>query len=260
MDLPIGVFDSGIGGLSVLTVLKQELPHEDFIYIGDNANNPVGNRTPEEIEALALAIGRKLAAMPVKMLVIACNTFTVIAGEILSRELKIPVVGMMQGVSDSLSVTEGTIGIMATAATIESHKHKIAIAGKLKDAKKHIRIIEQPCPDLAACIEGGHLEDQALKDMARGYLKPLMGAQVDTIILGCTHYPLIQRVLASMYPVNYVDPAYETAAAVMEELTYGDRQHKGWTRIYFTKDADLVQPIVERIFPGEKITVELITL
>ena len=123
--LPIGVFDSGVGGLSVLKVLQEQFPNENFIYIGDNANNPVGNRPTEEITEIACRIAETLHQVPVKLMVIACNTFTVVALDEVRSRVNVPVIGVSQGVKTAIRESNSnTIGIMATVATVNSHIHK----------------------------------------------------------------------------------------------------------------------------------------
>ena len=161
-QLPIGVFDSGVGGLSVLKVLQEQFPNEDFIYIGDNANNPVGNRSDDEITYLACHIAEALEKQPVKLMVIACNTFTVVALDAVRERVSVPVIGVSQGVKTAISQSKSkTIGIMATVATVNSHIHKhVAL-----EVDHEVLVWEQPCPELAGLIEQGHLDDYFVRDV-----------------------------------------------------------------------------------------------
>lgn len=266
-ELPIGVFDSGIGGLSVLSVLAQEFPEEDFIYVGDSANNPVGNKSKEEIEAIATRIAEFLIAQPVKLMVIACNTFSVVALDKLSNRFDVPIVGMSQGIHDALRVKvkqkrKGPLGIMATVATINSHKHMDAV----HSLKPHVKVVEQGCKDLAACIEEGHLDDAILRECAKECVKPLVDTNVEVAILGCTHYPLVEPVLRELAGdrICFVDPAWETSDAV-GAILYGEDLEQttgriGTIRVCVTSHAERVTPIVQDIFKDTSLEAKLITL
>lgn len=266
-ELPIGVFDSGIGGLSVLSVLAQEFPEEDFIYVGDSANNPVGNRPIEEIEGIATKIAEFLVAQPVKLIVIACNTFSVVALDKLSKQFDVPIVGMAQGIHDALRIKvkqkrKGPLGIMATVATINSHKHMDAV----HTLKPHVKVVEQGCKDLAACIEEGHLDDAVLRHCAKEYVQPLVEANVEVAILGCTHYPLVEPILRELAKdqICFVDPAWETSDAV-GAILYGEdleqtSGRKGSIQVCVTSHADRVTSIVQDIFKDASLEAKLITL
>ena len=251
-ELPIGVFDSGIGGLSVLSVLAQEFPEEDFIYVGDSANNPVGNRPIEEIEGIATKIAEFLVAQPVKLIVIACNTFSVVALDKLSKQFDVPIVGMAQGIHDALRIKvkqkrKGPLGIMATVATINSHKHMDAV----HTLKPHVKVVEQGCKDLAACIEEGHLDDAVLRHCAKEYVQPLVEANVEVAILGCTHYPLVEPILRESDAVGAILYGEDL------EQTSG---RKGSIQVCVTSHADRVTSIVQDIFKDTSLTAKLITL
>lgn len=258
-QLPIGVFDSGVGGLSVLAELRRQFPHEDFVYVGDNAHNPVGNRPHKEIEDIAVAIGMYLETIPVKMAVIACNTFTVVAYDALAKAVSYPLIGVTQGVQDALQATcNHRVGIMATVATIESHKHKKAI-GAITDK---VTVIEQPCPDLAALVEQGHVDDEVVRKSVQEYVTPVLAQGVDTIVLGCTHYPLITALFdeVSKGTVSYIDPAKETAALVRQALDEGDlhnsKVESGQIDMRFTGGTDVATKLSQYIFSEEVIEVQ----
>lgn len=262
-SLPVGVFDSGLGGLSVLSVLRKIFPHEDFIYVGDNANSPVGNRPKEEIIEISKAIATYLGEVPVKLAVIACNTFTVVTQDALEEALDYPFVGMSQGVNDALdATTSGRIGIMATVATINSHRHRQV----MKAVDPGIHVVEQPCPELAGYIESGHLHDEALIDLVRGYVNPLLREGVDTAVMACTHYPLVETELsrASEGRIEFIDPAYETARLVEQVLDGQDLRNpqltEGTVDICFTKSADVVQSVVDEVFSHDDCPVRIIQL
>jgi len=216
-QLPIGVFDSGVGGLSVLKVLQEQFPNEDFIYIGDNANNPVGNRSDDEITFLACRIAEALEKQPVKLMVIACNTFTVVALDEVRERVSVPVIGVSQGVKTAISESKSnTIGIMATVATVNSHIHKhVAL-----EVDPEVLVWEQPCPELAGLIEQGHLDDFFVRDVCEEYVEPLLSREIDVVVLGCTHFPFVKPLLEELTAgrIQFVDPAYETSNLVCRIL------------------------------------------
>jgi glutamate racemase len=198
---PIGVFDSGVGGLTVLHELLVALPHEDFLYLGDTARFPYGEREPEELERFALQIGEHLLGERIKLLVVACNAATSAALPALQRRmlettLGVDVVGVV-GPESQLAVEatrSGKVGLLATSATVRSGAYARAVAA----ADPLVELHAVPCPDLAPIIQGGFPFDQRVVDTVRSYVQPLREADVDTVILGCTHYPLVAPMLQRM--------------------------------------------------------------
>jgi glutamate racemase len=195
---PIGVFDSGVGGLTVLHELLVALPHEDFVYLGDTARFPYGNRIPEELERFSLEIGDRLVEAGAKLLVVACNSATAAAlpalqAHVAERTLPIDVVGVVspESVLAVAATRSGRIGLLATPATVSSRAYDRAI----NSADPLVRLVSVPCPDLAPIIQSGFPFDQQVVDTVRSYCKPLREARVDTVILGCTHYPLVAPML-----------------------------------------------------------------
>ncbi len=194
---PIGVFDSGVGGLTVLHELLVALPQEDFLYLGDTARFPYGDRSAAELEAFACEIAEELVARGAKLLVLACNSATGPAlpalRERFEREAGIDVITVVAPESQAAVVATrtGRVGVLATPATVANGAYERAIRG----ADPHVRVIEVPCPELAPMIQAGDTFDQRMVDTVRGYCEPLKRAGVDTVILGCTHYPLVRPML-----------------------------------------------------------------
>ncbi len=196
--LPIGVFDSGVGGLTVLHELLVSLPREDFLYLGDSARLPYGTRAPHELRAFAVEIGEELLARGAKLLVVACNSATATALEHLRRHVastgrEIDVIGVV-GPESNLAVAatrSGRIGLLATPATVASGAYERAVQGT--DALT--RLTSVACPDLAEIIEADTPVTQRVVETVRGYCAPIIEARVDTVILGCTHYPLVRPML-----------------------------------------------------------------
>jgi glutamate racemase len=198
---PIGVFDSGVGGLTVLHELLVQLPHEDFLYLGDAARLPYGTRTRAELERFALECAEELLARGAKLLVVACNAATSAALPALRERMQqttlgVEVLGVVQpGAVQAVAATRnGRVGLMATEATVASGAYAHAIA----QADPFVELTSVACPDLATIIEGGFPFDQRVVDTVRGYVAPLRDAGVDTVILGCTHYPLVGPMLQRM--------------------------------------------------------------
>ncbi len=261
--LPIGVFDSGVGGLSVLKILQEQFPNEDFIYIGDNANNPVGNRPTEEITEIACRIAETLHQLPVKLMVIACNTFTVVALDEVRSRVTVPVIGVSQGVKTAIRESNSnTIGIMATVATVNSHIHKHVAM----EIDHEVFVWEQPCPELAGLIEQGHLQDDAVREAAKEYLAPMLERDIDVVVLGCTHFPFVRTVLQELSGdrIRYIDPAYETSDLVKRTMDsnnlHNPSTNQGHSTLYFTKDIVLGADLGAQFLDTDNFSVELITL
>ncbi len=198
---PIGVFDSGVGGLTVLHELLVALPHENFLYLGDTARFPYGNPSPEELEALAVDLAGAQLARRAKLLVVACNSATAAAMPALRRRmmettLGVDVLGVVrpEAVQAAAITQTGRIGLLATPTTVSSGAYAEALAA----VDPHVTLTAVPCPDLAPIIQGGFPFDEGLVDTVRGYCRPLREADVDTVILGCTHYPLVRPMLQRM--------------------------------------------------------------
>jgi glutamate racemase len=214
----IGVFDSGVGGLTVARAILDLLPHEPLVYVGDTARFPYGPRPVEEIRRFALEIADLLVRRDVKMLVVACNSIEVSAlGDIADRA-GIPVVGVIDpGVRAAVRATRaGVIGLIGTRATVDSHAYERAVAAVGAD----VRLLSAACPRFVEHVERGDTTSHELRVAARGYLEPLREGGVDTLILGCTHYPLLSGLLQlELGPgVVLVSSAEETAKDVYATL------------------------------------------
>ena len=197
-ERPIAVFDSGVGGLTVLHELLVSLPHEDFVYLGDTARFPYGDRSAPELEGFSLQIADELLRRGAKLRVVACNSATAAAlpaleAHVAARGESLDVVGVVTPESQlAVEATHsGRIGLLATPATVASGAYDRAVHA----ADQHVELVAVPCPDLAPIIQGGFPFDQRVVDTVRAYCEPLRGADVDTVILGCTHYPLVAPML-----------------------------------------------------------------
>jgi glutamate racemase len=217
-ERPIGVFDSGIGGLSVLKELVAAMAHEQFVYLGDTARLPYGTKTPEVILRYTRENTEFLLAKGIKMLVVACNTSSAIALERIASETVVPVIGVIDpGARAAAKVSRsGKIGVIATEATIASGAYTRAI----HKIRPKAEIYTRACPLLVPLVEEGFLDNEIAEKTVMYYLESLKASGIDTLLLGCTHYPLLRatfhRVLGPR--VKIVDSATATAAAVRERL------------------------------------------
>lgn len=223
---PIGIFDSGVGGLSAVRVLALEAPQESFVYFGDTARVPYGVRTAEDIKTLSRQDARFLRTHGVKALVIACNTITANAmPEITADNQDIPVIGAIEpSVEQAVkATTSGKIGVIATNATVHSGVYERAIGARLPG----VRVTAQSCTKLVPLIEAGHMgaDDKLLMPVLWEYLEPLLAADVDTVILGCTHYPLIRQAVQTIMGdgVRLVDSGAASIGTVLSVLEKADR-------------------------------------
>ena len=211
---PIGVFDSGIGGLTVLRELLTRLPGESFVYFGDTARVPYGTKSAETVQRFSRENVHFLLDRNVKMVVVACNTASSHALPMLESEFEVPIVGVIEpGVRAAVEATrDGRIGVIGTAATVRSNAYPSKIQAKLPDAM----VISQACPLFVPLVEEGWIDSPLTRMVAREYLKVYDGTGIDTLVLGCTHYPLLKGVIGEAVgkDVVLVDSAVETAREV----------------------------------------------
>jgi glutamate racemase len=213
-EAPIGVFDSGVGGLSVLAEIQRLLPNESLLYVADCGNIPYGEKTPAFIQRRCSVIADFFQQQGAKALVLACNTATVAGVADLRRDYpQWPIVGMEPAVKPAAAATRsGVVGVLATTGTLQSAK----FAALLDRFASDVQVITQPCPGLVELIESGDLHSPALHQLLEGYVRPLLAQGADTIILGCTHYPFLKPLLRQMIPddISLID----TGAAVARQL------------------------------------------
>ena len=244
-DLPIGIFDSGVGGLTVARAVLDQLPHEPLLYVGDTAHGPYGPLPIAQIRRHALAVLDDLVARGVKLLVIACNTATAI-GEDVARQVAaehgvevVPVVEPQAEIAAAITDNQ-RVGVLATPNTVRSGSYRRA----LERQGRALEVTEVEAPELAPFIQQGSPFDDGVMEMARGYCSPLRRAEVDTLILGCTHYPLVapmlQRVLGR--DVRLVSGGHAVAAAAQRALERAglarDPDGEGDYRFLCTGDVD----------------------
>ena len=217
-DNPIGTFDSGVGGLSVLREIRRELPLESVLYVADSGNAPYGERPAEYIQERSVAITRALVERGAKAVVVACNTATAAAVGLLRHEFKVPIVAIEPAVKPAVAATRtGVVGVMATSVTISSTKLLHLVGQYPAPGGTEM----QACPGLAEQVERGDLESSATRALVQQYVRPLVEKGADTIVLGCTHYAFLTPVIQDVAGpgVTVIDPAPAVARELRRRLT-----------------------------------------
>jgi glutamate racemase len=216
--LPIGLFDSGVGGLTVLREVVKQLPHESTLYFGDTARVPYGSKSRDVISRFSLEIAQFLLQEKVKMIVVACNTASAFALSALRGRFEVPIIGVIDpGAQAACSVTKTSrIGVIGTEGTIESQAYSEAI----HRLKADLQVFGQACPLIVPLVEEGWLEKPVALEIVKEYLTPLLSHSIDTLVLGCTHYPLLKHLLSRVAgpAVCLIDSAEETARTVGRQL------------------------------------------
>lgn len=215
---PIGIFDSGIGGLTVAAEIFKKLPHEPVIYFGDTGRYPYGMRSAEVIQKFSRQDANFLLTFGVKLIVVACNTASALALEKIKGEYRVPLVGVIEpGARAAVQATRtGRVGVIGTVGTINSDSYARAI----RRIDPAVKVFSLPCPLFVPLAEEGFLDKPATRLIAREYLAPLKKKDIDALVLGCTHYPLLKKVISHVMgkQVRLIDSASETAGAVKAEL------------------------------------------
>jgi glutamate racemase len=215
----IGVFDSGVGGLSVLKQFLKYLPFEKYIYLGDTARVPYGNRSPETIKRYAKECTDFLVSKDVKLIVVACHTVSSVALDVVEQNSNVPVVGMIKPATKSalLLSKNKKIGVIGTRATINSNAYQDAL---IKSSEKgDVEVFARDCPLFVPLVEEGFINHPATKLIAREYLSDFPNFNIDTLILGCTHYPLLSKVISEILPdVELIDSGEQAAIYALRLL------------------------------------------
>lgn len=252
---PIGVFDSGIGGLTVLKEIKYHLPAENLVYFGDEARFPYGIKSAETVKRFSHEVADYLMRRGIKMLVVACNTATACALTSLRESLPVPVVGvLMPGAYAATRATRtGRVGVIGTEGTVNSGVY----ARLIRNIRPETKVFARPCPLFVPLVEEGRLTGEITMLAAREYLAPLVAEEIDTLVLGCTHYPLLKAVIAVvMGPgVTLIDSAHETAQEVGRVLNktglLNSSQEPGLIRYFVTDAPERFKAIGERFLGYE---------
>ncbi len=261
---PIGVFDSGIGGLTVVRELSRQLPHESIVYFGDTARVPWGNKSPETVRRYSREILDLLLGRDVKMVVVACNTASAHALEDLKKVASVPVLGVIvPGARAAVAASRrGPIGVIGTTGTIRSGAYERAIRTLAPGA----RVIQKACPLFVPLVEEGWLEGDAPRLVAHQYLDELRSEGIDALVLGCTHYPLLKPLIGAVMGkgIALIDSAEETAKAVAQELEAsgieGPREAAGRTHFIVSDAPEQFERIGAAFLGAQVRDVETISL
>ena len=212
--LPIGVFDSGVGGISVLKHIRDLMPHENLIYVADSRHAPYGNQTPEFIQERSFWLAEFLLRQGVKALVVACNTATAAAvAGLRERYPDLTIIGMEPAVKPAVAATKtGVVGVLATSGTLKSAQ----FAALLEHSGQGVEVVTQACVGLVECVEKGALTSSSTNALLKQYVQPLLDAKADTIVLGCTHYPFVRTLIEELVGKDVV--LIDTGAAVAKHL------------------------------------------
>jgi len=254
--LPIGLFDSGVGGLTVLREVVKQLPNESTIYFGDTARVPYGSKSRDVISRFSFEIAQFLLQEKVKMIVVACNTASAFALTALRSRLDIPIIGVIEpGAHAALAVTKtGRIGVIGTEGTIESQAYSEAI----HRLQPEVQVFGQACPLIVPLVEEGWLDKPVALEIVKEYLVPLLANKIDSMVLGCTHYPLLKDLLSRVAGpgVRLIDSAEETARMVghqLKDLRLAAPPGTPVLRRFFVSDAPEKFEKVGQRFLGQQI-------
>ena len=256
----IGVFDSGVGGLSVLRAIRAALPAENLVYVADSGHAPYGDKSEAHIIERTLTVGNWLAVSGVKAITVACNTATVVAIRHLREQTHIPVVAIEPAIKPAANTTRtGVVGVLATTQTLQSE----SVARLCLEHGEGKRILLQACPGWVEAVEEADLHSPQTEALLRQFVVPMMDQGVDTLVLGCTHYPFLRNTLQRIVgdDVVLIDPAVAVATELTRRLGNDrrmDEQHIGTTRFFTTGDVLHVQQVVAHLW-GDGALVEAMT-
>ena len=265
---PIGVFDSGLGGLTVVREIMRNLPDESIIYFGDTARVPYGSKSQDTIIRYARQIVRFLEEKQVKAIVVACNTASALALETIEKEISLPILGVVRPGADMAiaSTKKKRIGVIATEGTIRSGLYNKLI----READPEMQVFGKACPLFVPLVEEGWTKDPITEEVARRYLREILEKDIDTLILGCTHYPLLRSLLLKVVGdgVQLINPAYETAQALGKLLDREGLRHApvpvedeaGRYQYYASDSIEHFRDFADRILPYDIRRAELIAI
>ncbi|MBI2954691.1 MAG: glutamate racemase [Chloroflexi bacterium] len=260
---PIGVFDSGVGGLTILQEIEKQFPAEQLLYFADSAHCPYGARSPEQIRELSHAIVRFLVAREAKVVVVACNTASVASLAYLRANFAIPFVGIVPAVKPAAQTThKKRIGVLATNATFQGAIFEDLIQKFAND----VTVIRQVCPGWVEMVEDGRIDGVDVEESVKRYVTPLLESHVDAIVLGCTHYPFLRSTIERLVgsDISVIDPAAAVARQVGRILdTHGLRSSTAETRsvqFFTTGDSEALRRTVKKLTGRDLVDVEQVEL
>lgn len=261
---PIGVFDSGLGGLTVVNQLMNQLPGESIIYFGDTARVPYGSKSPLTIQKFSLQIARFLQQQGVKLIVVACNTASSVALDEIKESVRVPVIGVIEPGARAALRDSGAkrIGVIGTSATVSAGKYEAV----LKTLDSSVEVFSKACPLFVPLVEEGWIDSPVTEEVAAIYLKPLMEKNIDGLILGCTHYPIIKATIKKVVNdnVQIIDSAIETAVEVRNTLQshkiLNESSHKPEHLFYVSDLPQKFEEIARRLLGRPLVNVHRIAL
>ncbi|ELS32310.1 MULTISPECIES: glutamate racemase [Pseudanabaena] len=260
---PIGVFDSGVGGLTVLQEVHRQLPNESVVYFGDTARLPYGKRSPVEIIEYVYEILHWMQSKQVKMAIMACNTSSALALDVVRKDFDLPILGLILPGARAAVGKGKRIGVIATTATVKSEAYVQAI----RESDPQAQVFQMDCPEFVPLIESDRIQDPYTLQVAKVYLQPLIEANIDTLVLGCTHYPHLSGVLRQILPshVALVNPASYVVRAAGQELDLmglkclDSRSDRAETRFFVSGEPDRFAQVSRR-WLGKLPLVEKVSL
>ena len=267
-NAPIGVFDSGLGGLTVVREIMRNLPDESITYFGDTARVPYGNKSKETVIRYSRQIVHFLEEKKVKAIVVACNTASALALDTIEKEISLPILGVVRPGADMAiaSTVNKRVGVIATEGTIRSGLYRQLICS----ADPAMQVFEKACPLFVPLVEEGWTKDPITEEVARRYLDEILEKDIDTLIMGCTHYPLLRSLLKNVVgeSVQLVNPAYETAQALGRLLDEKGLRHDpvsvgeecGRYRYYASDSVEHFMDFANRILPYSTVGAELVAI
>lgn len=261
---PIGIFDSGIGGLSVVLEMNKILPNENIEYFADHARQPYGLRKKEEVENFVIEIIQYLLSKDIKACIIGCNTATAAGLEKARRYFKIPIIGVIRAGAKAAAETtkSGKIGLIGTDLTIKSGEY----VKEIKKINPQIEVITSSCPEFTPLVESGKIDTEETYSFARKYLDPIKKENVDSLILGCTHYPFLSKVIQEVmgFQVALINPAYNTVLEIKNILEnknlLNNLQHQRRENYYTTGNPKKVDKIAHLIMKDNKYQFRKVTI
>lgn len=251
---PIGVFDSGVGGISVLKHIREVMSAEDLLYCADSRFAPYGNKSPEFIRERSIFLADFLIAQGAKALVIACNTATAAAVAVLRERYSLPIIGMEPAVKPAAAATKtGVVGVLATSGTLKSAQ----FAALLESYGQNVKVVTEACHGLVERIEQGEVATEATKELISRYLEPLQAANADTIVLGCTHYPFVRPLIEQLVgaEVTLIDTGAAVARQLQKRLAEASllKESGGEGKVLFWTNSELTQAdkVVARLWGSD---------
>jgi glutamate racemase len=258
----IGIFDSGIGGLTVFRALAKLLPEEQIHYLGDTARVPYGTKSPHVVENYAMACARFLVKHQIKLLIVACNTASAVAIESLKQHFDIPILGVIEpGAQSAAKQARHKVGVIATESTINSQRYPLLI----KRYKPELEVYSRACPLFVPLAEEGLIDHPATQLIAQEYLQPLLEAKIDTLVLGCTHYPILTQSLKAICggSINIIDSAKvvaQTTADILNAKNHLTTERRQPNKIFVTDDNSRFHRVGKAFFGSELPDVQWVDL